>query len=69
MNAIFIRCSTENQTPELQLNDILSMNPPADAVIYKEQLSAWKQDVKRPEFEKILAKVKAVALAHFTFGA
>ena len=59
MNAIFIRCSTENQTPELQLNDILSMNPPSDAVIYREQLSAWKENIKRPEFEKILSKIRS----------
>jgi len=57
-NIIYIRTSTIEQTPELQLRDIETLVKIEDCVIHKEQLSAWKDNVKRPEFDKILMKVK-----------
>ncbi|HEX7413060.1 MAG TPA: recombinase family protein [Bacteroidia bacterium] len=53
----YIRTSTVEQTPEIQIKDIASLNPPIDSVIYSEQESAWKENVKRPEFEKLRANV------------
>lgn len=63
INAIYIRTSTEQQTPELQLKDIYKLHPPQDAIIIKEQLSAWKENVLRPEFEKLIKQIKARQVA------
>jgi len=52
MNAIYLRTSTQDQTPELQLKDILSICP-EDYTVFTEQASAWKENSDRPEFEKI----------------
>ena len=46
------------QTPQLQLRDIKTICP-VDAIEYVEQLSAWKENVRRPVFEKLLAEIKA----------
>ena len=54
---IYIRTSTVEQTPELQLRDIKTICP-ANAIEYVEQLSAWKENVKRPVFESILKQIK-----------
>ena len=56
-NAIYIRTSTSEQTPVLQLRDIKTISPP-DAIEYVEQLSAWKENVKRPVFENIIKQIK-----------
>jgi DNA invertase Pin-like site-specific DNA recombinase len=56
-NIIYIRTSTSEQTPELQLRDIKTICP-VDAIEYVEQLSAWKENVKRPVFEKIIKQLK-----------
>lgn len=57
MNLIYIRTSTALQTPELQLNDIDSLNPPADAEVLKEKESAWKENEKRPVFDNIVSLI------------
>lgn len=51
-NIIYLRCSTSEQTPQLQLSDIQSLNPGEDATIIQENQSAWKE-AKRPQWEKI----------------
>ena len=55
-NIIFIRTSTTEQTPELQLADIQSLNPGKDVTIILEQQSAWR-DAKRPQWEKVKTAV------------
>ena len=56
-NVIYLRTSTIEQTPELQLRDIKTICP-ANATEYVEQISAWKENVKRPVFESILKQIK-----------
>lgn len=56
-SVIYIRTSTVDQTPELQLRDIKTICP-ANSIEYVEQLSAWKENVKRPVFESILKQIK-----------
>ena len=56
-NIIYIRTSTSEQTPELQLRDIKTICP-GGAIEYVEQLSAWKENVKRPVFEEIIKQIK-----------
>ena len=55
---IFIRTSTHEQTPALQLADIQSLNPGDDVTIIEEQQSAWR-DAKRPQWEKVKSAVIA----------
>ena len=55
---IYIRTSTEDQTPQLQLADISTLEPPPDSIILEEQMSAWKDNVVRPQFEKIISLIK-----------
>jgi len=55
---IYIRTSTLEQSPELQLKDISTITPLDDGMIYKEQLSAWCENVKRVVFEDILKLIK-----------
>ena len=50
---IFIRTSTTEQTPELQLNDIVKTFELTDYIIIEEQDSAYKENSKRIEFEKL----------------
>jgi DNA invertase Pin-like site-specific DNA recombinase len=57
MRIIYIRTSTSEQTPELQLNDISSLVNIDECICFKEQESAYKTEVNRPEFEKIRALI------------
>jgi DNA invertase Pin-like site-specific DNA recombinase len=58
---IYIRTSTEEQNPENQLADCkavckrLNLN---DFEVFEEQKSAWKNDDKREEFNKIVSLIK-----------
>src|ERR1039458_9181857 len=54
---IYIRTSTSEQTPELQLRDISTISP-KNAVVCKEQISAWKENIKRPVFENIVKQIR-----------
>lgn len=63
VTAIYIRTSTDHQSPDLQLKDIYKLQPPQDAIVIKEQLSAWKENVVRPEFEGLIKQVKARKVA------
>jgi len=52
-NVIFIRTSTVEQTPELQLGDINSAFNPDSYVIIEEQESAFNENVNRMQFERL----------------
>ena len=57
--AIYIRTSTEDQNPENQLKDIYTMIPEEEGtLVYKDQVSAWKDKVKRPAFENVKLLIK-----------
>jgi len=54
MEVVYIRCSTPDQEPQLQLNDInLDLKPSIEALILKENISAWKEKTERPEFKRL----------------
>lgn len=65
MNFIFIRTSTTEQNPTLQINDIIKSFSLTKYIVIEEKDSAFKENAKRIEFEKlkklILAK-KVTAL-------
>jgi len=63
MNIVYIRTSTKEQTPELQLRDILPMIT-GEYEIFTEQLSAYKDNVKRPQFEKVIKLIEARKVTH-----
>lgn len=55
--AYYIRTSTAEQTPELQIRDLDSIcSEPHE--IYKEQQSAWAENVERPVFNSIIQLIK-----------
>jgi DNA invertase Pin-like site-specific DNA recombinase len=63
--ALYIRTSTKEQTPELQLKDINSILPvDCEYHLYKEQESAYKDNVKRIAFEELIKQVKAGQIEH-----
>jgi len=51
-NVVYLRTSTEEQNPELQIQSILSLFDGDEYIVYKEQQSAFK-DKDRVEFERI----------------
>ena len=53
----YIRTSSREQQPELQLRDLEKICID-DATIYKEQRSAWQENVKRPVFAKVLELIE-----------
>lgn len=57
MKAIYVRCSTLEQTASLQLADIRSVAG-MDVKVFSENESAWNNEKKRPEFEKVLDLIK-----------
>jgi DNA invertase Pin-like site-specific DNA recombinase len=61
---IYLRTSTREQTPELQLRDIQTLCPPENSITFKEKQSAWKENVKRPVFESIVEQIKAGKIDH-----
>jgi len=57
-NIVYLRCSTLEQSPDLQLKDIVSTFQLSDYEIFTENESAWKDNAKRPVFEKISEQIK-----------
>ena len=55
--AIYIRTSTQEQTPELQLDSVTKMFD-GEYIIYKDQQSAWKDNVIRESFEKLKLSIQ-----------
>jgi|26BtaG_2_1085354.scaffolds.fasta_scaffold03387_10 DNA invertase Pin-like site-specific DNA recombinase len=62
---IYIRTSTEDQTPELQLKSCKSINKYGDYEIFKEQQSAWKDNLdKRESFGNLINLIKQRKVNH-----
>jgi DNA invertase Pin-like site-specific DNA recombinase len=57
-NYVFIRCSTGEQTPELQLTDISSMVNLDSLKILTEKVSAFKDNTKRPILDELRNEIK-----------
>jgi len=58
-NVVYLRTSTEEQTPENQLNDVISLIDTEDYEVIIEKQSAWKDDVRaRPKFNEIYKAVQ-----------
>ena len=64
MNYIYIRTSTEEQNPQLQLKDCISINKYGEYEIVEEKKSAWKNDKDRVEFESIRILIKQRKVEH-----
>jgi len=61
---IYIRTSTEDQRPENQIDDCLSINSWGEAEIVKDQQSAWKEHKERSGFEEIRKRIKGGNVKH-----
>lgn len=55
----YIRCSTPEQEPQLQLRDITTSFKLENGgfQVFEENKSAWKENVKRPEFDKLKSEI------------
>jgi len=60
---IYLRTSTEDQTPENQLQDCLSINNFGEYEVIIEKQSAWK-DKARPKFEELKGQIKKGKVEH-----
>jgi DNA invertase Pin-like site-specific DNA recombinase len=58
MKAIYIRTSTEEQTPELQLRDIATIVDIKDIPVYQDKQSAWKDNIDRVNFTELILQIK-----------
>lgn len=63
MKIVYIRTSTKDQEPELQLRDILPLIE-GDYKIFPEKKSAYKDNVKRPVFDKVLKLIGDGKVTH-----
>jgi len=61
---IYLRTSTEEQNPQNQLNDCLSINKYGDYELITDKQSAWKDNKQREGFEKLKALIKAGNIKH-----
>jgi DNA invertase Pin-like site-specific DNA recombinase len=57
MKAVYIRTSTEEQTPELQIRDIETISG-KDYQLFQDKQSAWKDNVDRDDFERLRKDIK-----------
>ena len=60
---IYIRTSTEEQNPQNQLSDCISINKYGDYEVIEDKGSAWK-DILRDGFEKIRIEIKSRQIEH-----
>jgi DNA invertase Pin-like site-specific DNA recombinase len=58
MDVIYLRASTAEQEPEIQLPSVLTLLTKEKYELFIEKDTAWVENVKRPEFEKILNLIK-----------
>jgi len=63
MIRILIRTSTEDQNPENQLRDCQSINSYGEAIVIKEQQSAWS-DKLRPKMIELKKEIRAGKVKH-----
>jgi DNA invertase Pin-like site-specific DNA recombinase len=61
--AIYIRTSTEDQNPENQLKDCLSINTYGEYILFEDKQSAWK-DSNRPSFDSLTKLIKSNNIEH-----
>lgn len=59
MKAVYIRTSTHEQTPELQLKDISSLIDLTGVTIFKDKQSAWQDFKERSEFKELSNLIKS----------
>lgn len=60
MKAIYIRTSTKDQNPQNQLKGIYSLEGCSEGIdIFEDKQSAYKDNVKRPSFDKIISLVES----------
>lgn len=64
MKISYIRTSTKEQEPALQIADIKKLCPTCEFKIYTEKLSAWKENVKRPVFDEVVSLIKTGKVEH-----
>lgn len=62
--AIYIRTSTEEQNPENQLKDCLSISRYGDYEVIEDKQSAWKDTKEREGFNKIKTYIKNHRVEH-----
>lgn len=55
--AFYIRCSTQEQEPELQIRDLSTLCDKPNE-IFKENISAWCENVQRPVFDSVISLIK-----------
>ena len=57
MKAVYIRTSTEEQTPEIQIRDIETISQ-KDYKLFQDKQSAWKDDKEREDFERLRKEIQ-----------
>ncbi len=57
MKAVYIRTSTEEQNPQNQLNDCVSMSG-NEYILFEEKQSAWKDNKERDKFNELKELIK-----------
>lgn len=55
---IYLRTSTEEQNPESQLKDCLTLIEQEEYKVYEDKQSAWKENIERINFNKIKQSIK-----------
>jgi DNA invertase Pin-like site-specific DNA recombinase len=58
-NIIYLRCSTADQNPDLQLADIQNNFDLQEYEVFRENESAWRENVRRKCFEEISKLVRS----------
>lgn len=62
--AIYVRTSTEEQTPELQIDDCKSINKYGEPEIFMDKQSAWKDHIERDKFNELKKQIKKKSITH-----
>ena len=62
--AIYIRTSTDDQNPQNQLNDCLSINKWEGYEVYEDRQSAWMDNKERIEFERLKKDIRNNLVNH-----
>lgn len=61
---IYIRTSTEEQNPENQLANCNSINTYGESEIFRDQQSAWKDNIQRDDFNRLKKEIKKGGRKH-----
>lgn len=57
MKVVYIRTSTEEQTPEIQMRDIEKISG-KEYQLFQDKQSAWKDDKEREDFERLRKEIQ-----------